>query len=90
MLSFVIFLALLLKRQSEKAADDKLEQLETVFLLICDQESRALLKCGPRNVSHVESYGFGEAFILIQSGEETLRNHASIMFDSFASLLRTK
>ena len=83
----MIFLALLLRRQSEKTADDKLEQSNRVS---ANLRPGILLKCGPGNVSHVESYGFGKAFILTQSGEETLRNHSSIMFDSFASLLCTK
>ena len=45
MLFFVIFLALLLRRQSQEVANNKLEQLEAVFLLICDQESCVRLQC---------------------------------------------
>ena len=53
MLFFQIFLALLLRRQPEEVGNNKLEQLEAVFLLICDQESCVRLQCGPGNVSHV-------------------------------------
>ena len=93
MLFFVIFLALLLRGQSEEVANNKLEQLEAVFLLICDQESCVRLQCGPGNVSHVASCGvlwFPQSFYKTQRGKETLRNHSSIMFDSFASRLCTK
>ena len=51
MLFFQIFLALLLRRQPEEVGNNKLEQLEAVFLLICDQESCVRLQCGPGNVS---------------------------------------
>ena len=68
MLFFQIFLALLLRRQSEKVGNNKLEQLEAVFLLICDQESCVRLQCGPGNVSVL---WFPQSFFKTQRGKET-------------------
>ena len=68
MLFFQIFLALLLRRQPEEVGNNKLEQLEAVFLLICDQESCVRLQCGPGNVSVL---WFPQSFFKTQRGKET-------------------
>ena len=65
--------------------------MEAVFLLICDQESWVRLQCGPGNVSHVKSYGFGKAFTKHRGAKKhCVITPAYIMFDSFASWLCTR